>query len=341
VLNSFIPSIKGSTLKKIVALASAILVAGGIAFPTAAAQAACANYAIWTYGGGETGFEVKRWSTNGTLLSTVETTIDSPDMALSSDLTKFLAVDNNDPELKTYNSSTGEFIAGHAITGSLTGSGAGAGVVASGALLVDAQGDIIYSMDLSTYNTVAYADLKNADSDLNPLNQGGSWTVAGDILQLPDGDVLVLAKNTTFNYTDVLILRVNTTTTTDIDVVGIIDATTVGEIWGAARAGDDIFLATENGALLKLASVPFAVSTGPVSFTETVSGGGSFWGAAGSNDATDGSATCSGTPSVAIVGGTEGLAKTGGSENVGIVAGVLVFATAVAGLALRRRRRNV
>jgi len=323
-------------VKKIVALASAILVAGGIAFPTAAAQAACANYAIWTYDG-DSG-EVKRWSTSGTLLSTVDTTIDSPDMALSSDLTKFLAVDNNDPELKTYNSSTGEFIAGHAITGDLGGSGAGAGVVASGDLLVDDQGDIIYSMNLSTYNTVAYADLNNADSDLPGANQGGSWSVAGDILQLPDGDVLVLALNSNYAETDVLILRVNTTTTTDIDVVGIIDASSVGQIWGAARAGDDIFLATEGGSLLKLASVPSAVSTDPVTFTETVSGGGSFWGAAGSNDSTAGSATCSGTPSVAIV---EDLAKTGGSENVGIVAGILVFATAVAGVALRRRRRTV
>jgi hypothetical protein len=324
-------------MKKTVALASAILVAGGIAFPTAAAQAACANYAIWTFDG-DSG-EVKRWSTNGTLLSTVDTTIDSPDMALSSDLTKFLAVDNYEAELKTYNSSTGDFIAGHAITGELGGPGAGAGVVASGALLVDEGGSsIIYSMNLSTYNTTEYADLSDADSDLPVGNQGGSWEVAGDILQLPDGDVLVLALNGNYADTDVLILRVNTTTTTDIDVVGIIDASSVGKIWGAARAGDDIFLATEYGSLLKLASVPSAVSTDPVTFTETVSGGGSFWGAAGSNDSTGGSATCSGTPSVAIV---EDLAPTGGSENVGIVSGLLAFATAVVGVALRRRRRNV
>ncbi len=326
---------KGFNMKKIVALASAILVAGGIAFPTAAAQAACANYAIWTFDGDAN--EVKRWSTGGDLLSTVSTTIDSPDMALSSDLTKFLAIDNSDSELKAYNSSTGDFISSHAITGGLSGSGAGAGVVASGALLID-NGNTIYSVNLSTYASVAYADLTNADTDLPIGNQGGSWSVAGDILQLPDGDVLVLAMNSNYAETDVLIVRVNTTTTTDIDVVGIVDATGRGEIWGAARAGDDIFLATEFGALLKLASIPSTVSTNPITFTETVSGGGSFWGAAGSNDSTDGSATCSGTPSVAIV---EDLAKTGGSENVGIAAGVLVFATAVAGVVLRRRRRTV
>jgi LPXTG-motif cell wall-anchored protein len=213
--------------------------------------------------------------------------------------------------------------------------------VASGNLLVD-NNDKIRSINLSTNVSTLWADLNDADSDLPVDKQGGGWSVAGDMLQLPDGDVLVIALNSSYQEGVNLLLRVNTTTTTDIDVVGLIDTSAQGPVYGAARAGDNIFLATAFGAILKLASLPTVVSTNPVASTEIVSeGSGGFWGAAGSNDGTAGSATCSGTPSVAIIGGTEGLAKTGGSENVGIVAGILVFATAVAGLALRRRRRTV
>jgi len=324
-------------MKKIVALASAILVAGGIAFPTAAAQAACGNYAIWTYADGG---EVKRWSTSGKLISTINTEINARDIALSSNLQNFLVVDTNDGGLKAYNSSTGEFVSGIGITGG-TGDGTGAAVVASGNLLVD-NIDTIRSINLSTNVSTLWADLNDATSDLPVDKQGGGWSVAGDMLQLPDGDVLVLALNSSYENWETLLLRVNSTTTTDIDVVGVIDTSDLGgPVFGAARAGDNIFLATAFGALLKLASIPTVVSTNPVALTEIVPEGGGFFGAAGSNDGTAGSATCSGTPSVAIVGGTEGLAPTGGSENVGIVAGILVFATAVAGVALRRRRRNV
>jgi LPXTG-motif cell wall-anchored protein len=324
-------------MKKIVALASAILIAGGLAFPTAAAQAACGNYAIWTLSDGG---EVKRWSTSGKLISTINTDIYARDLALSSNLQNFIVVDWNDVRLKSYNSSTGEFISLNEITGG-TGDGAGAAVVASGNLLVD-NNDKIRSINLSTYVSTLWADLNDADSDLPVDEQGGSWSVAGDMLQLPDGDVLVLALNTFYEPWETLLLRVDPTTTTDIDVVGVVDTSGIGgPLYGAARAGDSIFLASSFGALLKLSSVPTAVSTNPVAFTEIVPEGGGFFGAAGSNDGTAGSATCSGTPSVAIVGGADSLAKTGGSENVGIVAGILVFATAVAGVVLRRRRRTV
>jgi LPXTG-motif cell wall-anchored protein len=325
-------------MKKIVALASAILVAGGIAFPTAAAQAACGNYAIWTYADGGV---VKRWSTSGKLISTTNTEISSFDLALSPNLQNFLVVDNQDGALKAYNSSTGEFVSGNGITGG-TGAGNGAAVVSSGNLLVDANHEI-HSINLSSNVQTLWADLNDATSDLPVDKQGGGWSVAGDMLQLPDGDVLVLALNSYYENWETLLLRVNSTTTTDIDVVGVIDTSDLGgPVYGAARAGDNIFLATAFGALLKLGSIPTVVSTNPVALTEIVpEGSGGFYGAAGSNDGTAGSATCSGTPSVAIVGGTEGLAKTGGSENVGVIAGILVFATAVAGVALRRRRRTV
>jgi LPXTG-motif cell wall-anchored protein len=324
-------------MKKIVALASAILVAGGLAFPTAAAQAACGNYAIWTYSDGG---QVKRWSTSGKLISTINTDISARDLAMSSNLQNFLVV-NSGGGLEAYNSSTGEFVSSNLITGE-TGDGAGAAVVASGNLLVDNMSDRIRSINLSTYVSTLWADLNDADSDLPVDKQGGSWSVAGDMLQLPDGDVLVLALNTFYEPWETLLLRVDPTTTTDIDVVGVVESSSFGPIYGAARAGDSIFLASSFGALLKVTSIPTAVSTNPVAVTEIVpEGSGGFYGAAGSNDGTAGSATCSGTPRVAIVGGAEGLAKTGGSENVGIVASILVFATAAAGVVLRRRRRTV
>jgi LPXTG-motif cell wall-anchored protein len=323
-------------MKKIVALASAILVAGGLAFPTAAAQAACGNYAIWTYSDGG---QVKRWSTSGRLIATINTDISARDLAMSSNLQNFLVV-GPDGGLQAYNSSTGEFVSSNAITGG-TGDGTGAAVVASGNLLVD-NNDKIRSINLSTYVSTLWADLNDADSDLPVDKQGGSWSVAGDMLQLPDGDVLVLALNTFYEQWETLLLRVDPTTTTDIDVVGVVESSSYGPIYGAARAGDSIFLASSFGALLKVTSIPTAVSTNPVAVTEIVpEGSGGFYGAAGSNDGTAGSATCSGTPRVAIVGGAEGLAKTGGSENVGIVASILVFATAAAGVVLRRRRRTV
>jgi LPXTG-motif cell wall-anchored protein len=324
-------------MKKIVALASAILVAGGLAFPTAAAQAACGNYAIWTYSDGG---QVKRWSTSGKLIATINTDISARDLAMSSNLQNFLVI-GPDGGLQAYNSSTGEFVSSNAITGE-TGDGAGAAVVASGNLLVDNMSDRIRSINLSTYVSTLWADLNDADSDLPVDKQGGSWSVAGDMLQLPDGDVLVLALNTFYEPWETLLLRVDPTTTTDIDVVGVVESSSFGPIYGAARAGDSIFLASSFGALLKVTSIPTAVSTNPVAVTEIVpEGSGGFYGAAGSNDGTAGSATCSGTPRVAIVGGAEGLAKTGGSENVGIVASILVFATAAAGVVLRRRRRTV
>jgi LPXTG-motif cell wall-anchored protein len=323
-------------MKKIVALASAILIAGGLAFPTAAAQAACGNYAIWTYSDGG---QVKRWSTSGKLIATINTDISARDLAMSSNLQNFLVV-GPDGGLQAYNSSTGEFVSSNAITGG-TGDGTGAAVVASGNLLVD-NNDKIRSINLSTYVSTLWADLNDADSDLPVDKQGGSWSVAGDMLQLPDGDVLVLALNSFYEPWETLLLRVDPTTTTDIDVVGVVESSSFGPIYGAARAGDSIFLASSFGALLKVTSIPTAVSTNPVAVTEIVpEGSGGFYGAAGSNDGTAGSATCSGTPRVAIVGGADSLAKTGGSENVGIVAGILVFATAVAGVVLRRRRRTV
>lgn len=323
-------------MKKIVALVSAILVAGGLAFPTAAAQAACGNYGIWTYSDGG---QVKRWSTSGKLIATINTDISARDLAMSSNLQSFLVV-GSDGGLQAYNSSTGEFVSSNVITGS-PGDGAGAAVVASGNLLVD-YNDTIRSINLSTYVSTLWADLNDADSDLPVDKQGGYWSVAGDMLQLPDGDVLVLALNTFYEPWETLLVRVDPTTTTDIDVVGVVESSSFGPIYGGARAGDNIFLASSFGALLKVTSIPTAVSTNPVAVTEIVpEGSGGFYGAAGSNDGTAGSASCSGTPSVAIVGGADGLAPTGGSENVGIVAGILVFATAVAGLALRRRRRNV
>ena len=122
---------------------------------------------------------------------------------------------------------------------------------------------------------------------------------------------------------NVILVRIDKTTTSDVTVVGTVNAG--DEVWGAARAGDDIFLATAGGSLLKVSSIPTAASLDEVTTTEIVSGGGSFWGAAGSNDSTDGNATCE-------------LAETGvDTAPMGLGAAALIAAGGIA-LAVRRRK---
>ena len=153
-------------MKKFTALAGITVMAAALVIPATAAQAVCANQAVWTWDG-DAGV-VKKWSTDGTLLSTVTTDLNSPDMAISSDLQHFLAFDNTDGELHSYNASTGAAESSNPITGSsaYSGSGAGAGVVAGGKILVDS-GSVIVSIDLSTFVGTDLADLTNADASVD------------------------------------------------------------------------------------------------------------------------------------------------------------------------------
>lgn len=309
-------------MKKFTTIATVAATAAAIVFPAAAAQAVCANQAIYTFDG-ETG-EVKTWNTDGDLISTLDTTIDSPDLAISSDLQQFLAFDNNDGELKSYNASTGALIDSNAITGTSAygGSGAGAGVIAGGDILVDS-GSVVVSIDLSTFVGTDFADLSDTDQSVDVALQGDTWQVAGDLLQLPDNDILAVAQNETVYADGVILVRIDPAATATPTAVGVIASDV--DIWGAARAGDDIYLATADGALLKVASIPTSASLDPVSTTEIVSGGGSFWGAAGSNDSTEGNATCE-------------LAETGvDAASLGLVAAALVAAGGIA-VVIRRRR---
>jgi hypothetical protein len=291
-----------------------------------AANAACANFAVWTQDG-DSG-EVKKWSTDGTLLTTLQTGITAGDIAVSSDLTKILAFANGG--LDAYSSTTGAFESTNAITGgSPTGSGAAAGVIAGGKILTDFREDedtssVIVSIDLSTYVGTDWAALENADASVPVGVRGGVWSVAGDVLQLPDNDILVVANNSTVYADGVILLRINKTTPTQITAVGVVASSDA--IWGAARGGDEIFLASETGDLLKLASVPTATSLDPVTTTTVVTGQGSFWGAAGSDDSTEGNAVCQ-----------EALADTGLDLTA---AGLIAFSViAAGGIALLIRRR--
>ncbi len=305
-------------MKKL-AVAGVIVAAASLVFPATAAHAVCANQAIWTQDG-DSGL-VKKWSTDGDLLETVDAGITASDMAISSDLSKFLAFDGTD--LVEWNSTTGAQGASNAVAGDgFNGMGAGLGVVSGGKILTDS-GETIYSIDLTTYAAVDWADLGNADNSVDAGLRGTEWNVAGDLLQLPNNDILAVANNSTVYADGVILVRIDRDTPTTVTAVGVV-ATDV-EIWGAARAGDDIFLATETGDLLKLASVPTTASLDPVATTEIVTGQGSFWGAAGSNDSTEGNATCE-------------LAETGvDAGSFGLVAAALIAAGGIA-VAVRRRK---
>jgi hypothetical protein len=279
---------------------------------------------------------VKQWSTDGTLLSTLPVTIDSPDFAISSELTEFYSIDNSTSELVTTDAATGEFISSNAVTGVSIFSGAGAGVIATGELLIDNDNTIV-SIDTTTFIASVWADLTSADVGLPPAEQGGIWFVAGDILQLPDGDILVVATNSNI-AADAILVRIDKTDHSRAAVVGTVSAPGV-RFWGAARAGDDIYLATDVGTLLKLSSVPTAEGKADVPYTETVTGGGSFWGAAGSNDSTDGAAACAAAraadiPELASTGVDAGIL---GSLSLG--AALLVGAGLVLTAVRRRTRR--
>jgi len=278
-------------MKKALAIAGSALIAGLLALQPIAANAACTNQAIWTEDG-DTGL-IKKWSTDGTLLSTLQTTIATHDIAVTSDLSQILTIDGLD--LKGFSTTTGALESTNPVSGgSFAGQGFGLGVIAGGKLLSDAEGPglsaVIVSIDLTTFLATDWADLDDAEASVPAGLRGGAWAVAGDMVQLPDGDVLVVAKNTTVYSDGVILLRVNKTTPTQITAVGVVAIDAL--VWGAARAGDDIYLATDTGSLLKVASVPAAASLDPVASTVIVTDGGTFWGAAGSNDSTEGNAEC-------------------------------------------------
>jgi hypothetical protein len=312
-------------LNKTLAIAGTALIAGVLAMQPAAANAVCANQAIWTQDGSSG--ELKKWSTDGTLLDTIDAGIQAFDIAISSDLTTIFAFESG--ALSAYSATTGVFDSANPIIGgSPTGGGAGAGVVSGGKILTDAEGtgssSVLVSVDLTTFAGTDWAELDDADASVPVGLRGGGWGVAGDILQLPNNDILVVATNYTVYSDGVILLRINKTTPTQITAVGVVAVS--GSVYGAARAGDDIFLATDAGNILKVASIPTAASLNPIAATQIVTGGGVFWGAAGSNDSTEGSATCE-------------LAETGvDSGSFGIAAAALI---AAGGIALAARRRAV
>lgn len=309
----------GDVMKKFTAITSAALTAAALLFPATAAQAVCANQAIWTQDG-DTGL-VKKWSTEGDLLATIDAGISSSDMAISSDLSSFLALEGTD--LASWDSTTGEPGSSNAVSGDgFGGGGAGLGVISGGKILSD-DGNTIYMIDLTTFAAVDWADLNDADASVDAGLRGTEWGVAGDLLQLPDNDILAVAENGTVYADGVILVRIDRDTPTTVTAVGVVASDV--EVWGAARAGDDIFLATETGDLLKVDSIPPTASLDPVATTEIVTGEGSFWGAAGSNDSTEGNATCE-------------LAETGVDAGAFGIAAIALIAAGGIAVAVRRRK---
>jgi hypothetical protein len=242
---------------------------------------------------------------------------------VSTDLSQILAIE--DIDLKAYSTTTGALESTNALSGgSFSGQGGGLGVIAGNRLLSDT-GSILVSFDLGTFTGTDWADLDDADASVPADKQGGSWSVAGDMVQLPDSDVLVVANNSDVYGDGVILLRINQANTTQITAVGVVASS--DPVYGAARAGDDIFLATESGSLLKVASVPTAASLEPIASTVIATDGGLFYGAAGSNDSTEGNAVCA-----------DALADTGlDMTATGVIASSII---AAGGIALLIRRRT-
>jgi hypothetical protein len=303
----------------------------------------CSAVAFWTMAGDGV---IKKWSTSGELLRTLSGFPYANDMAVSSDLGSIVLF-SAPLELKVFDAETGLLSSGpHTVTGDLEWSGAGAGIISGNRLLVDGfLNSTIFSVNLSTYVSELFANLSDVDDSLPLELRGAEWGIAGDLLQLPDGDILAITKpNEALDGTG--LLRISASDPTQIIVVGILQIN--DEVWGAARAGDDVYVATANGDMLRLGEIPTSASFDTVSTTrvlddQPVEG---YFGAAGSNDSTEGLTGCTSSYTVTSSSGaaaTAGtLAKTG-PDNLAttglLVAVAALLATGLGTLARSTRRK--
>jgi hypothetical protein len=278
--------------KRIALLFGAAIALGALVAPATIATASCADQAIWTQ---ESDGTIKKWSTSGELLSTLDNTIAEFDMAISSDLATIYTVSGS--TLSLFDAVTGEPKGTETING-FTGSPVGGGVVAGGKLIVD-KGELLYAIDLTNFDATVFADLSNATSSL-PEEQkaGSSFSIAGDIVQHPVSGVLAIVNHlSSAGGLGLSLLRIDNADPTKVEVVGTLDVDSA--VYGAGRAGDSIFLATDSGSLYKVGTIPVTASTELLTTTLVVTDpdGVTFYGAAGSNDSTEGSAgSCESEP---------------------------------------------
>ncbi len=337
-----------------------MIVAATLAFATLFAPAAAANAntvdcnatAIWTQD--ESGV-VKKWSKRGELLGAVQGIPASGDIAISSDLSKIVVVgfSGGSSNLTSYSATTGALVEGPTpITGASV-SAFGSGIISGGRLLAET-GTQIYSVDTTTFVASEFADLTSADASVPVGNRGGFWSIAGDLLQLPDGDILAIANNFDVYSGGVILVRITATEPRQLTVVGVVETSS---IYGAARAGDEIYLASGDGKLFRVASIPSSASLLPVAVTEVTLDGEDhvFFGAAGSNDSTEGSVGCTfatlppaapaaaapaaaapaaAAPAAAAPAAAPALARTG--ADFWSTAGLLLPALALIGLGVAR-----
>lgn len=243
---------------------------------TSPAAAACASDArIWVHSVQPGGInELRRYAQDGTQ---VGRPIPVPrvygDIAWSSDGQTLYAVDFDGavaPSLRTLDPATGAETATVAITGAAGPAGASANALSAAAdgtlLFARGNGRSIWKVDPATGVATLFASF--------PVGV----TSGGDFLTLPDGDILALGTTEAFPRTQGLLYRIHPDAT-----VTQIGTGPVG--FGAAQAGDRIYLANNAGDLLSLDSVPTGPSTAPVSTTTVVNTTFGFNGASAIQDA--------------------------------------------------------
>jgi hypothetical protein len=217
----------------------------------------------------------------------------------------------------------------------------GGAVISENTLVIDRDywsGQLL-KVDLANHRAATnFINLHDADDSLVEAGQNSgipiadqtvfnAWGLGGDVVLMADGDLLVLAWNNRFDTATghpeaselPLLVRIHSNTTAPVTSSSDITLTVVGTVeipsrenetgptyaYGAGRAGDQMFIGTSNGYLLRMKNIPTSSSLEPIPFDVVVDRPGTtFGGAAGSNDFTSSNASC--------ISSRNSLANTGG-----------------------------
>lgn len=205
----------------------------------------------------------------------------------------------------------------------------GGAVISENTLVIDRDywsGQLL-KIDLANSRTASnWINLHDADDSLVQAGQNAgipiadqtsfnAWGLGGDVVLMADGDLLVVAWNNRFDTATghaeasemPLLVRIHSNTSDPVVTSNNTSSTVVGKIdiprrenetgstyaYGAGRAGDQLFIGTSNGYLLRMKNIPITASLEPIAFDIVVDRPGTtFGGAAGSNDFTISHASC-------------------------------------------------
>ncbi|MEY4396580.1 MAG: hypothetical protein RLZZ40_336 [Actinomycetota bacterium] len=244
----------------------------------------------------------------------------------------------------------------------------GGAVIAEDTMVIDRDywsGQLL-KIDLADSRTATnWINLHDADESLIEAGQNSgfpiaeqtvfnAWGLGGDVVLMADGDVLILAWNNLFDTASghaeasetPLLVRIHSNTSEPVLTSNDNTVTVVGRIdipirdgesgpnhaYGAGRAGDQLFIGTSNGYLLRMKDIPTTSSLDPIAFDVVVdSEGTTFGGAAGSNDFTVSNAECTSST-------TSNLANTGVDVLPLASTGFVAISTAILLSAFRQRR---